>query len=287
MSACAYFPGLMPENSFFSFSRDHDLQRIVSSVRTILLRSCIQGGMLPLLAWLASLRQSSPHVPHVERPTPKKYSMFSFSQPINPVLRAHLDSQLTFFNDLSNSMSGSFQNVCLANGKLGQDMLEETLNTGQRMLATQNPTDVLAAASSGAQPAADKLLAYRQHLSSLAADAQIDVARLTQQHGQEASRTAHAWSDEVTRVTAEATDRNMRQHEEALKSARDPFRHVSTQRTEDSAQADTNPAAMASTAGASMDAQSQAGPASVDADIQAPAAQPSRQPGERNTRKPG
>ena len=189
-------------------------------------------------------------------------------------------------------MSGSFQNVCLANVKLGQAMLEETLNTGQRMLATRNPTDVLAAASSGAQPAADELLAYRQHLSSLAADAQIDVARLTQQHGQEASRTAHAWSDEVTRVTAEATDRNMKQHEEALKSARDPFRHVSTQSTEDSAQADTNPAAMASAAmasaaGASMHAQGQAGPAPVDAGMQAPAAQPSRQPGERNTRKPG
>lgn len=213
--------------------------------------------------------------------------MFSFSQPINPVLRAHLDSQLAFFNDLSNSMSGSFQSVCQANVKLGQTMLEETLNAGQRMLATQNATDVLAAASSGAQPAADKLQAYRQHLSSLVADAQVDMARLTQRHGQEASRTAHALSDEVTRVTAEAADRNIRQQEEALKSVHDPFRHMSAQRTEDAAQPETNPAAMASAAGAGIQAEGQAGPASAHTDIQAPAAQPSQRPGEKNTRKPG
>jgi phasin family protein len=149
--------------------------------------------------------------------------MFPFSQPVNPVLRSHLDSQLAFFNDLSTSLSGSFQSICEANLKLSRTMLEETLGAGQRMLASKNISDAFGAAASGAQPASDKLRAYQQHISRLTADSQVDLARVTQQHGEETSRTAHALADEVTRVATEASESNTRQKEDFLKQFRDPF----------------------------------------------------------------
>jgi phasin family protein len=149
--------------------------------------------------------------------------MFPFSQPVNPVLRSHLDSQLAFVNDLSTSLSASFQGICEANLKLSRTMLEETLGVGQRMLAAKNVGDVFGAAASGAQPASDKLRSYQQHVSRLTADAQVDLARVTQQHGEETSRSAHALADEVTRVATEESNRNTRQKEDFLKQFRDPF----------------------------------------------------------------
>jgi phasin family protein len=149
--------------------------------------------------------------------------MFSFSKPMNPALSSHLDSQVAFYNDLSKSMSGAFQSICEANLKLSQTMLEEILGTAQRILTTTNVGELFEAATSGAQPASDQLRSYQQHMSRLAADAQVDLSRVTQQHGAETSRTAQALVDEVGRVTAEESERSLRQKEEFLKNFRDPF----------------------------------------------------------------
>jgi phasin family protein len=150
--------------------------------------------------------------------------MYPFPQSVTPAVRSHFDAQFAFFNDLSQSLSRSFQEVCQLNIQLGQTMLEETALVSQRLMTTNRPNDALDAAASRAQPATDKLRAYQQHLSRLAASSQVDLARVTEQHVQETSRTARALADEVTRVASEETDRNMRQQEEALKKFRDPFK---------------------------------------------------------------
>jgi phasin family protein len=150
--------------------------------------------------------------------------MYPFPQSVTPAVRSHFDAQMAFFNDLSQSLSRSFQEVCQLNIQLGQTLLEETALVSQRLMTTNRPTDALDAAASRAQPANDKLRAYHQHLSRLAASTQVELARVTEQHVQETSRTARALADEVTRVASEETDRNMRQQEEALKNFRDPFK---------------------------------------------------------------
>jgi phasin family protein len=150
--------------------------------------------------------------------------MYPFPQSVNPAVRSHVDAQMAFFNDLSQSLSRSFQEVCQLNIQLGQTLLEEAALVSQRLMTTSRPNDALDAAASRAQPANDKLRAYQQHLSRLAASSQVDLARVTEQHVQETARTARALADEVTRVTSEETDRNMRQQEEALKNFRDPFK---------------------------------------------------------------
>jgi hypothetical protein len=86
----------------------------------------------------------------------------------------------------------------------------------------------LTAAASRAQPAADKLRAYQQHLSDIAASAQVELARVTERHVQETARTARGLADEVARVASEETDRNMRQQEEVMKNFRDPFKQDDT-----------------------------------------------------------
>jgi phasin family protein len=95
--------------------------------------------------------------------------------------------------------------------QIGQTLIEEASGMAQRMLTTERPTDALSAASSGAQPAAEKLLAYKQQLAQLAATTHVDLARVTEQHAQQASRTARALADEVARTSAGDTEKSLRQ----------------------------------------------------------------------------
>jgi phasin family protein len=198
--------------------------------------------------------------------------MFPFPQSVNPAVQSHLDSQLAFFNDLSKSLTGSFQYICQANLQLGQTMLEETMLAGQRMLTPGDATDVLGAVTSRAQPASDKLRAYQQHLTRLAADVQVDLARVTRQHVEETSRTAHVLADEVTRAATEATDRSVRQQQEALKSFRDPFQQGSPAPGNGAARSAASQQAARAGMGASMQSGDQADQPSFRGNVQGQAA---------------
>ena len=150
--------------------------------------------------------------------------MYPFPQSVNPAVRSHLDAQMAFMNELSQTMSRSFQQVFQLNMQLGHTLLEEATGTAQRMLTTEHPSDALSAAASRAQPATDRLRAYQQQLSQLAATTQVDLTRVTEHHVQETSRTARALANEVTRSVGEDTDKDLRQQEETIRKSRDAFR---------------------------------------------------------------
>ncbi|WP_426190931.1 phasin family protein [Massilia sp. DWR3-1-1] len=156
--------------------------------------------------------------------------MFPFSQAVTPAVRTHLDAQVSFMNDLSKSMFKSFQQMCDLNIQLAQTMLEETTTAAQHISTHTRPTEAISAASARAQPTAEKLRAYQQHLSRVAADAQVELARVTEQHVQETSRTAKALADEVQRVASEETERGMRNQQDAMRNFTDPFKEITQQR---------------------------------------------------------
>lgn len=149
--------------------------------------------------------------------------MYPFSQSVNPAVRTHLDAQTAFMNDMSKSLFQSFQQMCDLNIKLAQTMLEETTLAGQQILTADRQTEVLSAAASRAQPASEKLRAYQQHISRLAADAQVELARVTEHHAQNTARTARALADEVARTTTEEAERGLRKQQEIVQQFVDPF----------------------------------------------------------------
>ncbi len=149
--------------------------------------------------------------------------MYPFSKSVTPAVRSHLDAQVAFFNDIQKSFSRSFQNLVELNVQLGQTMLEESTIAGQQLLTSDRATDAFSATASRAQPASDKLRAYQQHISRVAADAQVELARVTEQHVQNTSRTARALADEVARTATEETERNIQKQQETVKNFRDPF----------------------------------------------------------------
>lgn len=156
--------------------------------------------------------------------------MFPYSQSVTPAVRSHVDAQVSFLNDMSKSLFQSFQQLCDLNIQLTQTMLEEATHASQQLLTADRQTDIISAAASRAQPATDKLRAYQQHISRVAADAQVQLARVTEQHVQETSRTARALADEVQRVASEETERNMRTQQETMRKFSDPFMQNGAQR---------------------------------------------------------
>lgn len=149
--------------------------------------------------------------------------MFPFSQSVTPAVRTHLDAQTAFMNDMSKSLFQSFQQMCDLNIKLMQTMLEETTMASQQIITADRQTEVLSAAASRAQPAVEKLRAYQQHISRLAADAQVNLTRVTEQHVQNTTRTARQLADEVARTTTEETERGLRKQQESVQRFIDPF----------------------------------------------------------------
>ncbi|MES2760254.1 MAG: phasin family protein [Pseudomonadota bacterium] len=149
--------------------------------------------------------------------------MYPFAQSVTPAVRTHMDAQVSFMNDVTKSLFRSFQQMCDLNIQLAQTLLEETTIAGQQVMTTQRPTEALSAASVRAQPAAEKLRAYQQHISRVAADAQVELARVTEQHVQETTRTAKALADEVQKAASEETERGIRTQQETMRKFSDPF----------------------------------------------------------------
>ncbi|MGB9109716.1 MAG: phasin family protein, partial [Telluria sp.] len=149
--------------------------------------------------------------------------MYPFPQNVTPAVRTHVDAQTAFLNDMSKSLFKSFQQMCDLNIQLMQTLIEETALAGKHVLSAERQTDVLNAATSRAQPTTDKLRAYQQHITRLAADSQVELARVTEQHVQTTTRTARALADEVARDASEQTERNLRAQQENARQFSDPF----------------------------------------------------------------
>jgi phasin family protein len=150
--------------------------------------------------------------------------MYPFPQTVTPAVRTHVDAQTAFLNDMSKSIFRSFQQVFDLNIQLAQTLLEETTLASKQVLSAERQTEVLSAAAARAQPTTDKLRAYQQHITRVAADAQVDLARVTEQHVQNTTRTARALADEVARDATEQTERGLRAQQETLRQFADPFR---------------------------------------------------------------
>lgn len=148
--------------------------------------------------------------------------MYPFAQAVTPALKTHIDAQTDYFNDISKSLFRSFQQVCDLNLKLMQALFEETTLAGQQLMKTGPQADMLSAAAARAQPATEKLHAWQQHMARVAADAQVDMARVTEQHAQTTARTARAVADDVARTTTEQAEGAIQAEQENVRRFADP-----------------------------------------------------------------
>jgi phasin family protein len=146
--------------------------------------------------------------------------MYSFNQPATPAAKSHLNAQLSFFNDISKSIFQSAQKISELNINLAQKLIEESTHASQEILTAKEPVEALSATAAQVHPVTEKIRSYQQHLTRIAADAQVNLSKCAEEHVQETSRTARALADEVVKTTTEEIEQvRQRQLDAARKTA--------------------------------------------------------------------
>jgi phasin family protein len=148
---------------------------------------------------------------------------FSLSQKDSPAANAYFQSQFSMFSDLTKQFFNAAQKVNELNIQVSQTLMDEALSNTQQVLSAKDPTEVLSVIAGQAQPNAEKVRAYQQHLTDIAANTQVDLIKSAENHIPEASRTAQDMAKEVQRKAAEETEQVTQRQKSAMEKLTSPI----------------------------------------------------------------
>lgn len=134
--------------------------------------------------------------------------MLAFSrQEVPPALKSHLDAQFSFMADLSKKMFDGIQRIGQLNVQVAQTVMEEAISSTHQIFESNTPTEYLFIAAAQVQPVVEKIHAYQQHLTNIAAGVQAELSKTAEAHVPETARTASAVAEEVVRRGTEEADK--------------------------------------------------------------------------------
>lgn len=128
-----------------------------------------------------------------------------FNMPVPKSARDHMQSQFNLMSEMSRQLFGSMQRINDLNIQVAQSFLQESLDNTREVITSNDPYEALSIAAGQVQPVAEKIRAYQQHLTDIAARTQVELSRTAERCVPETSRTAAAVADEVARMASEAT----------------------------------------------------------------------------------
>lgn len=153
-----------------------------------------------------------------------------FSQPITPAVRTQLEAQFSMYSDMTQRLFQSAQKINDLNIQVAQAVVEESLNGAHQVMAAKDTFEAVAIAAGQAQPVAERVRSYQQHLTNIAAGTQAELSRAAEQHIPETTRAASAVAEEVTRRVNEETERASERQRAALEKLKNnPLRTQSYQ----------------------------------------------------------
>jgi uncharacterized phage infection (PIP) family protein YhgE len=159
--------------------------------------------------------------------------MLTFNQRLRPAAEAHVNAQLAFLNDMTQSLLQSVQQIGELHLNLTQRFIEEASRLGHDCVVADQPAALVSAAAQ-AQPAGERLRAYHDGLARISAEAQAELSRCAGRHVPETSRTAKALADEFMRDGAEET----RKEQQAMQGQLETMQTMQTiQKQQESRQA--------------------------------------------------
>jgi len=90
-------------------------------------------------------------------------------------------------------------------------------------MSAKNPSEALSLIAGQAQPSAEKVRAYQQHLADIAAGTQVDLAKTAETHIPQASRTAQELAREVAQKASEETQKVSQRQQAAMEKLTTPI----------------------------------------------------------------
>ncbi|KAF3996192.1 phasin family protein [Glaciimonas immobilis] len=138
-------------------------------------------------------------------------------------MKSHLEAQFSFLTDLSKKMFDGLQQVSQLNVQVAETLMQESIDNMHQLIEAKSSTDALSIAASQAQPAAEKVRAYQQHLTNIGAGVRVELSKTAEQHVSETSRTAAALADEIARRTQEETEKVTQRQKAAVEKMSQPI----------------------------------------------------------------
>jgi phasin family protein len=150
--------------------------------------------------------------------------MFPFSQSVTPAVQDHMKAQFGLLSEMSQKLFDSAQKINELNMQVAKTVMDESLQNTHQVLTAQDPLEALSIATGQIQPTTEKVRAYQQHLTNIAAGTQVELTRAAESRVPEATRTATAVADEVTRRVTEETQKATERQRAMMEKVTNPVR---------------------------------------------------------------
>jgi len=150
--------------------------------------------------------------------------MLDYTPRNSPAAQAYLESQFSMFADLSKQVFNAVQKINELNIQVAQTVMEESISNTKQILSAKDPQEALSVIAGQAQPNAEKLRAYQQHLADIAVGTQVNLAKTAETHIPQTSRTAQDLASEVARRASEETEKATQRQKAAMEKLTTPLK---------------------------------------------------------------
>jgi phasin family protein len=134
-----------------------------------------------------------------------------------------MKAQFSLFADMSKELFHTAQKINELNFQVAQTVIEEAITGTRQLLEANDPYEALSISASQAQPAAEKVRAYQQHLANIAAGTQVDLVKTAESHMSETTRTATDVVNEVAKKASEETEKVTQRQKAAMEKLSNPI----------------------------------------------------------------
>jgi phasin family protein len=134
-----------------------------------------------------------------------------------------MKAQFSLFADMSKKLFDTAQKINELNFQVAQTVIEEAITGTRQLLEANDPYEALSISASQAQPAAEKVRAYQQHLANIAAGTQVDLVKTAESHMPETTRTATDVVNEVAKKASEETEKVTQRQKAAMEKLSNPI----------------------------------------------------------------
>jgi phasin family protein len=151
--------------------------------------------------------------------------MFYFNQPsISPAVKSQIDAQFDFFSDLSRKMFDGVRKMNELNVQVATTVFEESLASTRQLLSSADRNEALSIVAGQAQPNAEKIRAYQQHVNNILAETQASAAQTLESHIPKTVRATEAVVNEVAQRASEETAKTTQRQQDAMSKLTTPIK---------------------------------------------------------------
>lgn len=151
-----------------------------------------------------------------------------FPQALSPTLKAHIETLLTFYTDMSQRTLEAMQRLAEVNMQFGREFIAEIGSSSQRLMASKDASQLGAAVANQLSPGNEAIRAYQKRLADVISGTNAAMAQTAATHVPHVSRSATNLAADVMRTATEETARVRERQQHAMQSMGVPNLYMQT-----------------------------------------------------------